>query len=94
VNPGATEEVVIYRTSEDSTTWTRVDAQISGGTASFDTEEGGVYVAAGHTKAGVIAGAVIGALAVVAIIVIATVLYARKNPEKLSSLRHTFASKV
>ena len=94
VSPGSLEDVVIYRTNSDSSSWTRVSAQVDSGFANFESEEGGVYVAVGYQKAGVIAGAVIGALLGVALVVVATVFYCRKNPEKLNSFKRSFAARV
>ena len=94
VDAGGSDNVVVYRSSTNAPAWTRVQAQVENNLATFETGEGGVYVAVGHTKDGVIAGAVVGALLLVAIIVGATVFYCRKNPGKLESVKRTFANKV
>jgi len=71
-----------------------VQAQIQNDVATFETNEGGVYVAVGHTKEGVIAGAVVGSLLLVAIVVVAVVLYVRKHSQKFDSVRRNFQHKV
>ena len=47
-----------------------------------------------HTRGGAIAGAVIGTLLLVGLLVGATVLYARKNPSTFAGLSRSFQSKV
>ncbi|CAH1783889.1 unnamed protein product [Owenia fusiformis] len=83
--PG-TKNVGVYRTNNDFATWTRLDADINDGLATFEAQGGGVYVARTEPQVGVIVGVCIGLIALVAII-IGGILYFKKNPDKLESLR-------
>jgi hypothetical protein len=94
VEPASLEEVVVYRTKSGSSAWTKVDSDVKGGVASFQTSEGGVYVAVGYKKGGMVAGAVIGALIGVALIAVASFCYFRKNPDSLSGVKRSFAARV
>ncbi|ELT93316.1 hypothetical protein CAPTEDRAFT_125179 [Capitella teleta] len=94
VQPGSFDDVAVYRTTSRGSTWTKIDANVDNGFAKFQTSEGGVFVAIGYTRAGVIAGAVIGALIGVALIAVATFFYSRKNPQSFSGFKRTFAGRV
>ena len=95
VNKGAVEDIAIYRSDSASfATWTRVEAEIEDGKATFQAQHGGVYVAVKHSNAGLIAGAVIGTLILVAVIAGGTFFYLRKNPAALSNMKRSFQSKV
>lgn len=94
VSPASVEDVTIYRTGTGSSSWTKVDVEVKGSMAHFQTRQGGVYVAVGYKKSGLIAGAVIAALIGVVLIAVASVLYFRKNPESFSSMKRSFASQV
>lgn len=79
--------VEIYRSdTETFGSWSRVDASINNGVAEFQTDQGGVFVARAHRNVGPIIGIVIGLVAV-GLIVIAAVVYFKKNPEKWTSLK-------
>ena len=80
-------DVVIYRSnSENFSGWTKVDTSINNGVAEFQVDEGGVFVARSHSSAGPIIGIVIGCIAL-GLIVIAAVVYFKKNPAKWMALR-------
>lgn len=80
-------DVVIYRSnSENFPGWTKVDASIDNGVAEFQVDEGGVFVARSHSSIGPIIGIVIGCIAL-GLIVIAAVVYFKKNPAKWMSLK-------
>lgn len=80
-------DVVIYRSnSENFPGWTKVDASIDNGVAEFQVDEGGVFVARSHSSVGPIIGIVIGCIAL-GLIVIAAVVYFKKNPAKWMSLK-------
>lgn len=80
-------DVVIYRSnSENFSGWTKVDTSINNGVAEFQVDEGGVFVARSHSSAGPIIGIVIGCI-VLGLIVIAAVVYFKKNPAKWMALR-------
>ena len=72
----------------------QVNADIDGGKATFQTQEGGVYVAVKSNNVGVIIGSVFGVLIVIGIVIGAAFFYFRKNPDKLSGLKRSFQSKV
>lgn len=80
-------DVVIYRSnSENFAGWSKIDASISGSVAQFQVDEGGVFVARSHTNPGPIIGIVVGCVAL-ALIVIAAVVYFKKNPAKWMALK-------
>ena len=94
VSAGTLEEVAVYRTKSGASTWTKIDVEVHSGVAKFQTAEGGVFVAIGYKRSGMIAGAVIGALIGVALIAVASFFYFRKNPQPLSGLKRSFANRV
>jgi hypothetical protein len=92
IDPPASTDVYIYRTNNDYfSTWTRVDAQISGKEANFETDMGGVYVAVYSRPVGMIVGVTLAVIAII-VIIAGTVIYFRRNPEKwaqcMGSLRN------
>lgn len=80
--------IEVYRTSSDSNfaTWTKLDTEIDGDTASFKAESGGVYVAKSHSYT-VLIVALIVSLLVIALIVVGGIYYFRKNPNKWSQIK-------
>lgn len=62
---------------------------LQGDVAQLEVTEGGVYVARSHSNAGTVVGVVIAAL-VVAVAVIASVVYFRRNPDKWNSVTSNF----
>ncbi|XP_076449787.1 protein DD3-3-like [Babylonia areolata] len=78
------DDVLIYRSSaENFATWTQVPGvQLSGGKASFQVSQGGVFIArTKDTNVGMIVGVVIACLVVVAVVV-GLVVYFRRHPTK------------
>lgn len=79
--------VEIYRSkSSDMASWTKVPSSVSGSTASLQVDQGGVYVARSHQNLGPIIGIAV-ACVVVALIVVATIVYFRKNPSSFEKLK-------
>lgn len=86
VDPDASE-VEIYRSkSSDMATWTKVPSSVSGSTASFQVDQGGVYVARSHQNLGPIIG-IVAACVVVLLVVIASVMYFKRNPSSFEKLK-------
>lgn len=86
VDPDASE-VEIYRSkSTDMATWTKVPSSVSGSTASFQVDQGGVYVARSHQNLGPIIG-IVAACVVVLLVVIASVMYFKRNPSSFEKLK-------
>ncbi len=95
VEVGSLDDIAVYRTESTSfATWSRVDIEITNSRAVFAAQDGGVYVAVTHSKAGLVAGAVIGSLLLVTVIVGGTYFYCRRNPETIANLRRSLQSKV
>ena len=92
-SPGV-DDIHIYRANGDLSQWTTLDADISGKTATFAAQHGGAYVAVRHSKTGVIVGAVVGVLVLIAILVGGTLLYRRHNPEVFVAFTRSFQQKV
>lgn len=79
--------IEIYRSdSETFGSWSKVNANINNGLAEFQTDQGGVFVARAHSNTGPIIGIVVGVLAV-GLIVIAAVVYFKRNPQKWAALK-------
>ena len=95
VRTASMEDVAIYRTTSDSfATWTKMDAIIEGNIATFQAEEGGVYVGRSHTNVGLIVGITVGTLLLVGVIVGATMFYHKRNPQAFSGVARSFTAKV
>lgn len=78
------DDIVVYRSnSENFATWTQVpDVKVSGGKASFQVSQGGVFVArTKETNVGMIVGVVI-ACAVVIAVAVGLFVYFRRHPAK------------
>ena len=92
LNGSTSDSIELYRSDPDASyaTWEKVDFTQQSTTLSFETEQGGTYVATGSSNGGKIAGIVIGVLAAV-VLVIGAVVYFRMNPDKLSNLTKTGA---
>lgn len=86
VDPDASG-VEIYRSkSTDMATWTKIPSSVSSGTASFQVNQGGVYVARSHQNLGPIIG-IVAACVVVVLVVIASVVYFKRNPNSFEKLK-------
>lgn len=84
----ADKDVSIYRSTTDNLhSWVEMDAEINNGVASFQTSHGGVYVATTSSNLAFIVGIVVGCV-VIAIIVIATVVYFKRNPGKWQKMKN------
>lgn len=95
IEKNSIDDVTIYRSSQDSfSSWVPVDAKIEDKTASFQTQDGGVFVAVVHKKSGAIIGGVIGGVVLLAIIIIAIVVFTRKNPNTLSTMTRSLQKRV
>ena len=84
--------LAIYHTnSENFATWTRVDAQIDNNNnmATFKTHEGGVFVARYQTNVPLVVGMVI-TLLVFVMIVVGSIVYFRRYPEKWESVTQRY----
>lgn len=82
------KDVSIYRSTTDNLhSWVEMDAEVNNGVASFQTSHGGVYVATTSSNIAFIVGIVVGCV-VIAIIVIATVVYFKRNPGKWQKMKN------
>lgn len=88
VDSSVTSPPQMFRANEQENfrTWYKVDAEISDGVASFQTEQGGAYVARTVPNHAAIAGIVVGVVVLVCIIV-GTACYFKHKPEKWTRLR-------
>ncbi|KAH9496344.1 Protein DD3-3 [Bulinus truncatus] len=85
--------VELYHASVDYSGWSKVDADIGGGIARVQAQRGGIYVARKETNVGMIVGIVIACLVLVAVIV-ASVIYFRRNPRKWQAIEATYEISV
>merc|ERR1719494_579891 len=87
VDSESMSQTKIYRGQEgDLATWEEMDADISDGVASFQTDQGGLYVARKHTSYGTVAGIIIACLILV-VVVGGSVIYFRRYPDKWQRIR-------
>ncbi|XP_061187895.1 protein DD3-3-like [Saccostrea echinata] len=86
VDPDASN-VEIYRSKfQDMASWTKIPSSVNGGTASFQVDQGGVYVARSHQNLGPIIGIAVAGI-VLALVVVATIVYFRRNPDRFQKLK-------
>lgn len=87
IDPDASN-VAVYRTSSSGNfgTWTKLDTDIDGATASFRATSGGVYVAKSHSNTLLIVALVLSTVVILAVVV-GGVCYFRKNPNKWKKLK-------
>lgn len=80
--------VAVYRTSSDGNfeTWTKLDTDINGDTASFRASAGGVFVAKSHSYTVLIVALVVSGCILI-ILVVGGVCYFRRNPTKWQKLK-------
>ena len=95
IDYGGLEDVKLYHSNSNSfSTWSTVDVDVSDGKATFQATEGGVYVAKVDSNIGVVIGAVVGCLLLVALVIVGTVWYFRKHPSKLSHMKRSLTSRI
>ncbi|XP_071484250.1 protein DD3-3-like [Diadema antillarum] len=89
LNGSTTDNLEMYRADPGTfTTWEKVEYTKQGNALAIETDSGGTYVVTGSTNAGTIAGAVIGCLIAV-VLIVGAVVYFRMHPDKLSGLTKT-----
>lgn len=77
----------LYRSTQDTLgTWVKLDAQVSGQSLAFQYDRGGVFVVRSHSNYGPIIGIVVACVAVV-VLIVAVVIYFRRNPERWMALK-------
>ncbi|XP_078594983.1 protein DD3-3-like [Branchiostoma floridae x Branchiostoma japonicum] len=90
VNSGVSN-VAIYHANPDSfTSWSKLNAEISGGVASFQVDRGGLFVARTETSVGLVVGMVM-LVVILVVIIVGSVVYFRKHPDKWDQVKKSAA---
>jgi len=85
----STDDIGIYRSTDNNLgSWQRIKAEVKGHEVTFQTDMGGIYVARTEPDVVAIVGIVRGCLAAV-VIIVGTVIYFRRHPEKWDGLKHS-----
>ncbi|XP_033116568.1 protein DD3-3-like [Anneissia japonica] len=88
LNDDSYDVLTVYYSNDEYKTWNKIDAELSNDKVSFEAQFGATYIVRGMPNVGLIVGCTIAALVAV-ILIIGSIMYFRKHPEKLEAIRTT-----